>query len=163
MHRLKYVGPGDIHEVSSVCPPGTPIRSREDLVSWLANHSDDERGWRTFVVSLDGDFLLAPRRSEHVACAGGQDVLAAGEIKFDGDGTVAEVTNNSTGYCPPEDSWHALERALDAAAIRHPAAFTFLARFRRCQRCGERNLVKDDWYVCAICDADLPPQWNFDE
>src|SRR5690349_2201558 len=98
MHRLEYVGRGDIREVSSRSPPGTPIRSREDLLTWLARNMDDDGGWRTFTVSLDGDLVIAPRRSEHVACAGGQDVLAAGEIRFAGDGTVAEVTNNSTGY-----------------------------------------------------------------
>jgi hypothetical protein len=162
MHRLKYVGPGDIREVSSRSPPGTPIRSNQELLFWLAHNIDDEGGWCTFVISLGGDLVIAPRRSEHVACAAGLDVLAAGEIRFGGDGAVAEVTNNSTGYCPPELSWHAVSRALDAAEIRHPGRFTFLARFRRCQHCGERNLVKDDWYVCAICDADLPAQWNFD-
>ncbi|MEU6730442.1 hypothetical protein ABZ917_42625 [Nonomuraea wenchangensis] len=31
---------------------------------------------------MDGVLLLAPRRSEHVACAGGRPVLSAGEISF---------------------------------------------------------------------------------
>jgi hypothetical protein len=104
---------------------------------------------------------LAPRRSEHVACAGGRDVLAAGEIRLDGACAVAEVTNNSTGYCPPEDCWEAVRLALDAAGMQHPSGFTFVAHFRRCPRCRERNLVKDDWYVCAMCDAELPFEWNF--
>jgi hypothetical protein len=32
------------------------------------------------------DLLLAPRRSEHVHCSGGRDVLAAGGITFGRDG-----------------------------------------------------------------------------
>jgi transcription initiation factor TFIIIB Brf1 subunit/transcription initiation factor TFIIB len=33
--------------------------------------------------------------------------------------------------------------------------------FRRCPACGERNIVKDDWFVCGVCGADLPTVWNF--
>src|SRR6266542_3004531 len=66
----------------------------------------------TFVVSLDGK----PRRSEHVDCAAGQPVRAAGEVLFARDGTgwsVSEISNQSTGYCPDPDSWPALAMALD--------------------------------------------------
>jgi hypothetical protein len=132
------------------------------LAQWLKRGTEAENGWATFVVSLSGDLLVAPRRSEHVACAGGELVLAAGEICFDSAGIVVEVTNNSTGYCPAEDSWESVRSALDKAGIRRPDGFTFVARFRRCRNCGERNLVKDDWYACAVCDADLPREWNFE-
>ena len=30
-----------------------------------------------------------------------------------------------------------------------------------CPRCGERNVVKDGWFVCGVCGADLPAGWNF--
>ena len=56
-----------------------------------------------FVIDLTGTLRLAPRRSEHVACAGGGPVLSAGEIVFRrerGGWTVGEVSNQSTGYCP---------------------------------------------------------------
>jgi uncharacterized Zn finger protein (UPF0148 family) len=33
--------------------------------------------------------------------------------------------------------------------------------FRRCGACGERNLVKDGDFACAICGAELPRTWNF--
>jgi hypothetical protein len=25
---------------------------------------------------------------------------------------------------------------------------------------SEVNLVKDGWFVCVFCDADLPAEWN---
>ncbi|WP_261994026.1 contact-dependent growth inhibition system immunity protein [Streptomyces sp. t39] len=34
--------------------------------------------------------------------------------------------------------------------------------FRRCEECGTTCVVKDDHYVCAVCDADLPVRWNVD-
>jgi DNA-directed RNA polymerase subunit RPC12/RpoP len=162
MKVLEYVGPEEIREQSSEAPRGTPIASHAALIGWIDAHGRAEDGWATYVVGRDGELLVAPRRSEHVACAGGQDVLAAGEIRFDARGAVVEVTNNSTGYCPPEDCWAFVRAALDRAGLRRPDGFTFEAKFRRCPRCGARNLVKDEWYVCAICDADLPTQWNFD-
>jgi hypothetical protein len=118
----------------------------------------------TFVVDVDGALRLAPRRSEHVALAGGQDVLAAGEMRFvvnDDGWRVAEVTNQSTGYCPDPDSWPAVATALDREGIRHPGDFTAKIVFRRCPGCGERNIVRDDDFTCALCGNDLPPQWNF--
>lgn len=52
----------------------------------------------TFVIDLDGKLRLADRNSEHVACAGGGPVLAAGEMTFLADGPdleVVDVNNNS--------------------------------------------------------------------
>jgi hypothetical protein len=71
------------------------------------------------------------------------------------------VSNQSTGYCPEPASWPAVARALDAAGIAHPGRFTVAVIFRRCDACGERNLVKDDWFECAICGAPLASEWNF--
>jgi hypothetical protein len=33
-------------------------------------------------------------------------------------------------------------------------------RLRRCDVCATLNVVKEDWLVCAACDADLPVAWN---
>lgn len=162
MKAFKYVGPPKILADSRSAPQGTPISSRADAVAWFEHHGDEEAGWATYVVSMAGALLVAPRRSEHVACAGGESVLAAGELRFDATGAVLDVANNSTGYCPREDCWGAVRFALDRAGLSHPGGFTFVAVFRRCPACGERNLVKDDWYVCALCDAELPRTWNFD-
>lgn len=158
-----YVGPDDIR--AAVVRPGEAgraVRSPDDLRAWLADAGPAERDDPfTYVVDLAGTLLLAPRRSEHVACAGGGPVRAAGEIAFaareDGGWEVAEVSNQSTGYCPdPEASWPPLAEALDRAGLARPGRFTQAVVFRHCRRCGERNLVKDDDFTCALCDAPLP-------
>ena len=91
--------------------------------------------------------------------------MSAGEIAF-GAGpnglAVTEVTNQSTGYCPEASSWPAVADALDRAGVAHPGRFTDEFVFRRCLRCGERNVVRDGDFTCAICDAELPASWNFD-
>ena len=71
------------------------------------------------------------------------------------------VSNQSTGYCPDVRCWPAVATALERAGLAHPGRFTTAIIFRRCPACGERNLVKDDHYVCALCDAELPAAWNF--
>ncbi|BEL04964.1 hypothetical protein Q0Z83_031550 [Actinoplanes sichuanensis] len=109
------------------------------------------------MITIDGVLLLAPRRSEHVACAAGADVLAAGEITFTPDGGVSAVTNQSTGYCPQPCCWPAVDAALNRAGIAHPGAFTSAFVFRHCTVCTHLNVIKDDVYVCAHCDTDLPP------
>ncbi|RKH95581.1 hypothetical protein D7Y15_41915 [Corallococcus sp. AB030] len=106
---------------------------------------------------------LAPRRSEHVACAGGEEVLAAGEIRFHrglAGPSVTDVSNQSTGYCPDTTCWTAVEWAFAKAGLNPSAGFTHEAVFRRCTQCGEINLVKEAWCVCVFCEADLPATWN---
>jgi hypothetical protein len=71
------------------------------------------------------------------------------------------VSNQSTGYCPDPDCWPAVAAALRSAGVAAPVGFTRRFVFRRCFTCGQINLIKDDWYVCAACDADLPRAWNF--
>ena len=74
---------------------------------------------------------------------------------------VLEVTNQSTGYCPDPDCWPAVRQSLDSLGIAHPGDFTDKVIFRRCPSCGERNIVRDGDFVCALCDSDLPARWNF--
>ncbi|XVQ09198.1 hypothetical protein ACQP1W_42760 [Spirillospora sp. CA-255316] len=164
--RYAYAGPSGIRARVRPGEGGAPIRSLGDLRAWLGGREPDERGEPfTYVVDLGGTLRLAPRRSEHVACAGGGPVLAAGEITFDASGpdgaataaVVVAVSNQSTGYLPGVESWPQVAAALDAAGLRRrPDGFTHPFTFRRCGACGELNLVKDDHYVCALCDADLP-------
>lgn len=91
------------------------------LADWLSRREPDERAEPfTFVVTLNGSLRLAPRRSEHVALAAGDAVLAAGEMTFEPEGAgwrVAEVTNQSTGFCPDPDSWPAVAAALDRIGV----------------------------------------------
>jgi hypothetical protein len=157
MRLYRYVGPEDIRLAALASPPGRRISNASELASFAAGAKDP---WATYVVSAEGDLLAAPRRSEHVACAGGADVRSAGELCIDGD-RIVEITNLSTGYCPEPSSWIEVERALDRAGIEHPDGFTYEATFRRCVACTERNVVKDGWFVCAICGAELPSAWNF--
>ncbi len=168
MRRYSYVGPAEIRDAASHAAHGAVIRGRDDLRSWCAKH-DSERSAAgyvvaTFVVDLDHQFRLAERRSEHVACAGGSLVYSAGEVTFDlSEGTVVEITNQSTGYCPEPESWPAVAAALERAGISHPGSFTTEVLFRRCPSCDQRNLVKDQWYFCEVCGNNLPLDWNFDQ
>ena len=152
MRRYAYVGPADIRARGGA--PGTPIRSRADLGAFASGEP------LTFVVDTNGVLRVADRRSEHVACAGGGEVLSAGELTPAG-GAIVDISNQSTGYCPEPESWPAVASALDAAGIAHPGRFTFEVVFRRCTKCRERNLVKDDWFECAMCGSALPREWNF--
>ncbi|MFF3211694.1 hypothetical protein ACFYYB_13670 [Streptomyces sp. NPDC002886] len=152
-----YVGPPELAEALRPGARGRPVRTAADL-------EGDPGEPHTYVVDTSGALRIAPRRSEHVACAGGAPVRAAGEITFTHDPatgwTAAEVSNLSTGYCPDLTAWPAVAAALDRAGIGHPAAFTHAVVFRRCTSCGECNVVRDDWFVCVFCDGELPPEWN---
>jgi len=110
--------------------------------------------------------LVADRHLEHIACSGGQPVLSAGEMFFASvspSWEVVEVSNQSTGFCPEPESWPVVASALDRAGFKHPGQFTLAVTFRRCRACGERNVVKDEWFVCGVCGEDLPADWNFGE
>jgi hypothetical protein len=163
LYAYTYVGPEEIRRASASHPVGTPVTSPGDVDCWLNANPDAVTEGATYVVDLQGRLRLAPRRSEHVACAGGEEVLAAGEVRFRGTGsrlTVATLSNQSTGYCPDTSCWDAVVFALRRAGLKPPRGFSPEIIFRRCPRCGERNLVKDAWFVCVFCDADLPAEWN---
>lgn len=165
-HReYQYVGPSEIRDAARSQPAGARIASVDQLAQWLATASMERtphQCWvATFTIDMDGFLRIAPRRSEHVACAAGGPVLSAGEITIDDDMAVTEITNQSTGFCPEPESWSAVANGLDRAGLEHPGGFTTEVTFRRCPECGERNIVKDSWYYCAICDAKLPTVWNF--
>jgi hypothetical protein len=117
----------------------------------------------TFVITQDDILRLADRHSEHVACAGGGVVRAAGEMGFarrTGGWEVREVSNQSAGYCPEPTSWRDVAHALDAIPLPHPVRFTHAYRFRRCPACHQLNLIKDEVFICAVCDGELPVEWN---
>ncbi|MFH8382460.1 hypothetical protein ACH4E7_16155 [Kitasatospora sp. NPDC018058] len=174
----RYVGPPELRELTSDgSPDGRRVRTAREFAAWAGERTAAE--WAepfTFVVDLAGALRLAPRRSEHVACAGGELVLGAGEIGFrcsDGGGRgargargareVETVSNLSTGYCPDVRSWTAVAAALDRVGLPHPGGFTHAVVFRRCPECGRCGIVREEHYVCVFCDADLPGQCNVDE
>ncbi|MFG2732531.1 hypothetical protein [Streptomyces canus] len=139
---------------------GCRISSAAEFGRWIAERSAAELAEPfTSVVGLDGTLRLAPRRSEHVACAGGAMVLSAGEIGLVHEAdrwAVSEVSNQSTGYCPDVTSWSEAARALDDAGLERPSGFTREAVFRRCPGCQEHNIVREDDFVCVFCGDDLP-------
>lgn len=157
MRHYRYVGPAEIAAGASTSA-GRPIRTALALAKWgKAGEA------YTYVVDVVGVLRLAPRRSEHVACAAGDEVLAAGEMTFDkgADGwAVTDVTNQSTGYCPEPSCWPAVAEALEHAGIGHPSRFTAEFVFRRCPDCAQLNIVKNGVFACDVCGADLPAEWN---
>jgi hypothetical protein len=164
--RYRYVGPADVRSAALRGDEGYLVWSLGDFERWVATGSSRDLAEPfTYVVDAEGVLRLAPRRSEHVACAGGGEVLGAGEVTFarERDGwMVSEISNQSTGYCPDIGSWPAVAAALDQAGLAHPDGFTSRFLFRRCPRCQERNVVKEDDFVCAACGSDLPQAWNVD-
>ncbi|MEW2131106.1 hypothetical protein [Streptomyces sp. NPDC005435] len=167
-HRrtYRYVGPAELRATVRPGGEGRLIGSSADFDAWAAEQSAAELAEPfTFVVGTDGTLRLAPRRSEHVACAGGGPVLSAGEIAFTRAATgwsVAGVTNHSTGYCPDTGSWPAVADALSRAGLAHPDGFTHGIVFRRCPGCHEHSIVREDDFVCVFCGEDMPRTWNVD-
>ncbi|MFE6664890.1 hypothetical protein ACFVFH_15195 [Streptomyces sp. NPDC057697] len=162
----RYVGPVDLKAAVRPGSGGRRIRSTTDFGVWATERSAAEFSEPfTFVVGVDGVLRLAPRRSEHVVCAGGGEVLSAGEIGFVHDAgrwAASYVSNHSTGYCPDAGSWPSVAQALDRAGLGHPSGFTHEVVFRRCPDCAEHNIVREDDFVCVFCSGDLPAEWNVD-
>ncbi len=162
MKSYPYVGPSEIRTRSSARTAGVnTIETIEDLKRWLSTADRESKNptiVATFVIDQEGFLRLTSRRTEHVACAGGDAVLSAGEMTFQDDGSVevVEVTNQSTGYCPEPESWNAVETALERIGVNSPDGFTTELLFRRCESCGQINIVKEGWFVCSVCDAELP-------
>lgn len=164
MRFYEYVGPDEIKARVVADGPGAEVRSHSDLEQWLSSTGEQDVVTCTFVIDLRGVLRIADRHSEHVACAGGAPVQSAGEMTFArhrGGWEVDAVTNQSTGYCPEPESWSAVAAALEAAELEHPYGWTDELVFRRYESCGERNVVKDGWFVCDVCDSKLPSEWNF--
>ena len=164
--RYRYVGPADLTAGARPGGGGRRIGTRADFEDWVGERSAEELAEPfTFVVGTDGLLRLTPRRSEHVVCAGGDPVLSAGEIGFvreTGRWVVGEVSNHSTGYCPDTNSWPVVAQALDRAGLGRPPRFTHEVVFRRCPDCRERNIVREDDFVCVFCGGELPATWNVD-
>ncbi|MFF5715217.1 hypothetical protein [Streptomyces sp. NPDC012756] len=154
-------------ELKAVVRPdsvGSPISSAAEFSDWITERSAAERAEPfTFVAGTGGVLQLAPRRSEHVACAGGAMVLSVGEIGFVREAdrwAVTEVSNQSTRYCPEVTSWPEVARALADVGLGRPSGFTHEVVFRRCPDCQEHDIVREDDFVRVFCGSDLPEAWN---
>ena len=165
--QYSYVGAADLSEPELLRTERTQVIGHAETQAWLQKGNwSRKRGPLvfTFIVDTDGLLWIADRQSEHVSCARGGGVLSAGEMTFDiedGQVVVTGVTNQSTGYCPEPESWPSVEAALDRAHVLHPGRFTKEFIFLLCENCGQRNVVKEQDYSCAVCGAELPQEWNF--
>ena len=161
LHRLyRYVGPADIRDLARDQPAGLPVRSPQELAAAVAHLPPPP--W-TYVVDAAGVLRVADRHSEHVACAGGGPVFAAGECSIGASGETDFVSNQSTGYCPDLPCWRAVVDAWVRAGLELAQdGFDAECTFRRCDACGARGIVKDDHFECAECGGPLPTHWNFD-
>lgn len=163
----KYIGSHDIQNTVAHSPAGCQIKSVNDVEKWIVQTRQKPNAWgvisATFIVDSEGYLCIADRHSEHIACSGGKVVLSAGEIFFvrgEQGLEVAEVSNQSTGFCPESESWPLVAKALDQIPLPHPGKFTIEFVFRRCPTCGQLNIVKDNLFLCAVCNTDLPTIWN---
>lgn len=162
-----YVGSSENLASVSNDPAGEVIESATDLRSWLSGNAAEATSQgaitATYTIDRKSRLLLAQRRTEHVACASGGPVKSAGEISFTVDGKLLEVSNQSTGFCPEPESWPAVATALRNVVSEAPSAFTVAFTFRRCPSCKQILVIKDQWFVCDVCDADVPTHWNFQD
>ena len=140
------------------------LTSANVLARWLATRPADELSEPfTFVVILDGQLRLVPRRSEHVDCRPDSRCRPPVRCFFRGTGPGGPSSRSATS--PPvtvltRDSWSALARTLDRLGPAHPGGFTHTVIFRRCPACGQLNIVRDGDFACAVCDSPLPAQPN---
>jgi hypothetical protein len=115
MARLyRYVGPEAVKARIAVGRPiGERVGSAADIAAWARRGGQGRDGLvaATFVIDATGDLLVADRRSEHVACAGGSAVLSAGELFLhvaEDAVEVAEASNRPRSQAPCERPYGSL-------------------------------------------------------
>ena len=164
-----YVGPEEIIAKMDTQFEGYKIYTSKDIQKWIVSTKQvntNQRIIATFIINEQEELVISDRHSEHVFCAGGKKVLSAGEITFcfdDKEIYVSEISNQSTGYCPKPNSWQVVEIVLDTLNIEYPPYFTSAFKFRHCEHCQSNSLIKEDIFVCAVCDTTLDLEWNFDK
>ena len=164
-----YVGSQEIRKKVDKRYEGCTITHVKDVKAWVADTNQDLRHGMviaTFIINEQEHLVISDRHSEHVMCAGGRNVLSAGEITFsfeDGEILVSDISNQSTGYCPKPTSWEVVETVLDKIGLEHPPYFTRAYEFRYCEKCDSKNLIKEDIYECAVCGSELDLEWSFDK
>ncbi|MCA9625604.1 MAG: hypothetical protein KC731_41565 [Myxococcales bacterium] len=168
-HRMTrlydYVGPHHLVDLATSPIPRHEPTANTALVAWLREqYGNVEAITLTYVVTDQGRLRVSDRHTEHVACAQGSRVRAAGELELSIEGSEASVvgvTNQSTGYCPEPSCFPEVQRALLEAGLEPPDSFSHAFTFRRCPGCGGITIVKDDDFECPACGEALPREWNF--
>jgi len=163
-----YVGSHNLLQILQQPSQRAHVHNADDVLQWIKETHQalnvDKTIIATFIIDLGQQLWIADQRSEHVRCAVGQPVLSAGEMTFavySNHVEVVEVTNQSTGYCPEPESWEDVAATLTRTGLSFPSDFTTAYLFRRCEKCGATNIVKDMWFECGVCQAPLSQQWNF--
>jgi hypothetical protein len=165
VRAYRYVGSEEIARHAQEAIERLQPRSPDDIRGWAARARSRALEF-TYVVDTAGNLWLSDRRSEHVTCARGAEVLGAGELWVDvgpRQVTIASITNQSTGYCPEPDCWPAVRDALARAGLEPPRAFTYVFRYRRCPTCRGINILKDAMPECPGCGTELPAAWNLED
>lgn len=159
----KYVGSKEILRCIKPNAKGYKINSSLDIQEWIIQTEQtlDENNEiiATFIIDTTHNLKINDRHLEHVACAEGNPVLSAGEIIFEiNNGKVTKIThitNQSTGYCPQINSWKEVDKALKKLDLPFPPFFTQEFIFRICEKCDNINIIKDNFFVCNICESNL--------
>ena len=169
LKKYKYVSAEQIKLFVINSSVGDRIKTQSDLKNWIKDTRQQLNDFglieATFIIDLEGNLCLADRHSEHIACSGGKNVLSAGEIFIAVNQNryeVIEITNQSTGFCPEPESWLQVSQALERIPLSHPNRFTLEFVFRRCTQCHQLNIVKENIFICAVCNSKLPFFWNCD-
>jgi hypothetical protein len=170
MKLYDYVGPASIRAAANFDAPRHAVTDSAGILAWASASLDlstrDRQMTFTYVVQPPTQLYLADRRSEHVVCARGLPVLAAGEITFERDGprlSLVETSNLSTGFCPESTSWPCLSAALVEAGFPAIVAYTCPFEFRFCESCQQTCVIKDDFFECPSCFGSLPRDWNYQQ
>ncbi|HEX9061007.1 MAG TPA: hypothetical protein VF941_12580 [Clostridia bacterium] len=158
-----YIGPSEIKNLVVDDFFGSHIKTYSDLEIWFNSNADSIETNNgifilTFIIDINGCFVIADRHIEHVRCSGGKPVLSAGEVSFIWDKNsykIAEITNQSTGFCPDSSSWAVVKDALDKIPLQHPDRFTTEFIIRKCDTCSQINIIKDSYFVCGVCGSEL--------
>lgn len=165
-----YIGTSEIQDTLITNSHRLHVQSSDDVIRWIMQTKQpreaDGSVITTFIIDTACQLWINDRHSVHVHCAAGQSVLSAGEMTFAISNDTVEIvaiTNQSTGYCPEPESWWAVDRALRVMDIPYPPNFTTSFIFRLCEACGTKNIVKDSWFECGVCQQPLSDTWNFDE
>lgn len=165
-HLYPYIGPLELLHAWNERSQRHIIRTIADVDQWIttqATSRHEQRLTASFIIDPTAQLWIADQRSEHVACARGDHVLAAGEITFIFEAGLlvnCELTNQSTGYCPEPSTWSVVQSVLDQIGLPHAGGWATSYDFRRCPACDMINLIKDQWFVCAVCEHELPLEWN---
>lgn len=159
----QYIGPKEILKQVKPERIGKMVQSEDDIKDWIASTNQktdaNDEIIATFIIDLEENIRINDRHSEHVVCANGNAILSAGEITFELDKnkiSISKITNQSTGYCPSPKSWNSVEKVLRKTKVEFPDYWTTEFIFRICPNCKNINIVKDDFFVCMICENDLP-------